>query len=329
MFNDEARIVSGVLGSGTQRPMVFTVGSERMRLDNSGNLGLNTTSFGTSAAGVLAIANGTAPSTSPANVGQLYVDSGALKYRGAGGNVTTFASASTDASAFASPVTIEASSGTALTVTNTGSGDSFRVNDAAGDGTPFLIDADGRVYIGRTSAFAGGRLEIQDDSTNSHLAMVSVSNTIRPTTIYARYRAGAAAVQDGDEIAKWDFRGNNSGLKDAASVSVFVDAAPGGSDMPGRIVFATTAVGSATPTERMRISQNGAVRVLQELRVDGDLGGEAGHNTITGTSDLTANSSGTGTVKFKGSSSRDSAGFIKIYIGTTAYYIPVFDAITG
>lgn len=66
-----------------------------------------------------------------------------------------------------------------------------------------------------------------------------------------------------------------------------------------------------------------------ELRISGDAGGQASHNTLTGTSDVTANSTGTGTIKFKGATSRDSSGFIKIYIGTTAYYVPVFSAITG
>lgn len=57
------------------------------------NLGVNTLSFGTSAAGVVSIANGTAPSSSPAGVGQLYVESGALKYRGSSGTVTTLGNA--------------------------------------------------------------------------------------------------------------------------------------------------------------------------------------------------------------------------------------------
>lgn len=64
---------------------------EKMRLDTSGNLGLGTASFGTSAAGVIGIANGTAPTTSPAGMGQLYVEAGALKYRGSSGTVTTIA----------------------------------------------------------------------------------------------------------------------------------------------------------------------------------------------------------------------------------------------
>lgn len=43
-----------------------------LRIDPSGNIGIGTTSFGTSAAGVLAIKNGTEPSTSPADMIQLY-----------------------------------------------------------------------------------------------------------------------------------------------------------------------------------------------------------------------------------------------------------------
>jgi len=66
---------------------------ERMRIDASGNVGIRTSSFGTSAAGVIGIANGTAPTTSPAGMGQLYVEGGALKYRGSSGTVTTIANA--------------------------------------------------------------------------------------------------------------------------------------------------------------------------------------------------------------------------------------------
>lgn len=44
---------------------------------------------GTSAANCLIMVNGTAPTTSPAGLGQLYVESGALYYRGSSGTVTT------------------------------------------------------------------------------------------------------------------------------------------------------------------------------------------------------------------------------------------------
>jgi hypothetical protein len=57
------------------------------------NFLLGATAAGTAAARVIGIGNGTAPSTSPAGMGQLYVEAGALKYRGSGGTVTVVAAA--------------------------------------------------------------------------------------------------------------------------------------------------------------------------------------------------------------------------------------------
>ncbi len=58
----------------------------------TGSVGVGTASFGTSAAGVVGIANGTAPSSSPANMVQLYAEdvtaSSELKVRDEGGTVT-------------------------------------------------------------------------------------------------------------------------------------------------------------------------------------------------------------------------------------------------
>jgi len=78
--------ISGTVGN----TISFT---QAMFLDASGNLGLGVTAFGTAAAKIIGIANGTAPTTSPANMGQLYVEAGALKYRGSSGTVTTIANA--------------------------------------------------------------------------------------------------------------------------------------------------------------------------------------------------------------------------------------------
>lgn len=66
-----------------------------------------------------------------------------------------------------------------------------------------------------------------------------------------------------------------------------------------------------------------------EFNASGDLGGIASTNGLTGISNLTTNSTGVGTILFKGTTNRNSSGFIKIYIGTTAYYVPVFSAITA
>ena len=63
-----------------------------MTLDASGNLLVGLATAGTTAAKTIQIANGTAP-TANVTGGQLYVESGALKFRGSSGTVTTIANA--------------------------------------------------------------------------------------------------------------------------------------------------------------------------------------------------------------------------------------------
>lgn len=64
------------------------------RLAAGGNIGIRTTSQFGGGQGVVAIANATvSPSVNPAGGGVLYVQDGALKYRGANGTVTVIASA--------------------------------------------------------------------------------------------------------------------------------------------------------------------------------------------------------------------------------------------
>lgn len=64
------------------------------RLGAGGNIGFRTTSQFGKGQGVIAIANASvAPSINPANGGILYVEEGALKYRGSNGTVTTLAPA--------------------------------------------------------------------------------------------------------------------------------------------------------------------------------------------------------------------------------------------
>jgi hypothetical protein len=86
MFGGMAFWVSNSAAIGSQ---TFT---QAMTLDASGNLLVGLTTAGTTAAKTIQIANGTAPSSNVAG-GQLYVEAGALKYRGSSGTVTTIANA--------------------------------------------------------------------------------------------------------------------------------------------------------------------------------------------------------------------------------------------
>jgi len=76
-------------------------GNERMRIFSNGNVGIGTTSFGTNASGVICIGNGTAPTSSPADMVQLYAEdvtaSSELRVRDEAGNVTTLSPHAKDA----------------------------------------------------------------------------------------------------------------------------------------------------------------------------------------------------------------------------------------
>jgi hypothetical protein len=65
---------------------------QAMTLDALGNFLVGLTAAGTTAAKTIQIANGTAP-TANVTGGQLYVEAGALKYRGSSGTITTLANA--------------------------------------------------------------------------------------------------------------------------------------------------------------------------------------------------------------------------------------------
>jgi hypothetical protein len=62
-------------------------------VSDQANVGIGQDTFGTSSKFVLAMANATAPTTSPAGCGQLYVEGGALKYRGSSGTISVIAPA--------------------------------------------------------------------------------------------------------------------------------------------------------------------------------------------------------------------------------------------
>lgn len=126
------------------------------------------------------------------------------------------------------------------------------------------------------------------------------------------YRTSAGSGTDWDEFPYLQF--------DAANLGLRLGGGTGATD----VLLAWIAANRAGVA-----SGDSLETVSGELRVAGDLGGIAGKMSLTSTSDVTANSSGVGTVLFKGTTSRNSSGFIKIYLGTTPYYIPIFSEITG
>jgi hypothetical protein len=82
-------------------------------------------------------------------------------------------------------------------------------------------------------------------------------------------------VQANDEIGAVVFVGaDGTKLVQGANIVALVDGTPGTDDMPGRLVFATTADGAVNPTERMRIGNIGYLKV-SNTGVYTDTGGGA------------------------------------------------------
>ena len=89
-----------------------------------------------------------------------------------------------------------------------------------------------------------------NDSTGSHIAI----GKGRSSTI--------GLVSSNDQLGAVSFQGGDGAKQlEAARIEAIVDNTPGTNDMPGRLVFSTTADGSASPTERMRISSAGDVSI--------------------------------------------------------------------
>jgi hypothetical protein len=81
-------------------------------------------------------------------------------------------------------------------------------------------------------------------------------------------RSGAASlgsntvVVNGSRLGTLTFHGaDGTSFIEAATVAGEVDGTPGTTDMPGRLVFSTTADGAGSPTERMRIDSSGRVGI--------------------------------------------------------------------
>lgn len=200
----------------------------------------------------------------------------------------------------------------------------------------------GFISVGSPNLFSspGGQLPLLQVNRNSAVAGLFLGNwsstaASAAQTVLAKSKSGSVntfgVVSNNDVVGEhWFVADDGDQFIPTALIRAEIDGTPSNNDMPGRLIFATTADGAQATSERMRITQAGVVELSTgELRVGGDQGGAAGKTTFTNGSDLTTNSSGVGTVKFKGATNRDSAGFVKCYVGNTAYYIPVFATING
>ena len=141
------------------------------------------------------------------------------------------------------------------------------------------IDSSGRLLVGTSTARAnlfnavispGLQLEAAGSLTSPN-RIISVVNNFATNgdgggvLALCRSKGGTLTsntlVTSGDQLGRFDFQGNDgTQFVSGAMIEAYVDGTSGADDMPGRLVFSTTADGASSPTERMRITQTGYLK---------------------------------------------------------------------
>ena len=246
------------LDTANSNVLLYTNSTVRATLNSSGNLGLGVTPSawsGVSNAGVIQTYSG-AISTTP----------------GGGFDTTTY-------------VTNAFYNGTNWIYRNTSSssrydqwGNQHRFFVAppgtAGNAITFTqamtLDGSGRLLVGTTAsrafgAFGQGNFQIETAVSSALETLISNRNDTGASVFgFGKSRGTAVAsntvVVSGDPLGTINWSGaDGTGLISAASIAAAVDGTPGTNDMPGRLVFSTTADGASSPTERMRIDSTGTL----------------------------------------------------------------------
>jgi len=246
---EEGNTSAEVIDTGSDgRFVVTTEGGERLRVDSSGRVGI-----GTTAPSHLLDLLGSAPrvrvkdSSTGATFGHFENNSGNF-YIGTdnstGGSLSAGNYARVIWSQGAYPLV-------------------FATNDTQ----RAQIDSSGRLLVGTsTSIGQGGLLQVVGGDAARPQIHRNVNDQYDAVITLSKARGtGTEAVSNNDDIGSIFFQGaNGSAFNTAARIQCSVDgtvSGGGANDMPGRLVFSTTADGASSPTERMRITANGSVLI--------------------------------------------------------------------
>jgi hypothetical protein len=125
-----------------------------------------------------------------------------------------------------------------------------------GDNERARIDSSGRLLVGTSSGSGNNLLQVQGESGSS----AGIGG------IVLRRGLAPSLLSSGSIMGRIDFGPNDGGV--GASIVGEGDAQQGTSDYPSRLVFSTTADGASSPTERMRITKEGASRFFCSTGAD-------------------------------------------------------------
>jgi hypothetical protein len=134
------------------------------------------------------------------------------------------------------------------------------------------VDSSGRLLVGTSTARSSGghtgsfQLEGTTFATATAAVTANSNDSNGAYLNFGKARGGSIGsttiVQNADVLGQIQFNGSDgASLQNAAFITALVDGTPGGGDMPGRLVFSTTADGATSPTERLRITSSGNVGI--------------------------------------------------------------------
>jgi hypothetical protein len=171
-----------------------------------------------------------------------------------------------------------AGSNTITLPTGAGSANQFLKNGSTAGSlgwSSMVEDSSGRLLVGTSSSTNNTRLEqklaiVSTGSSGTNYAGLGITtypgtNAGNASFIDLNRSRGATdgsmtAVASNDGLGYIVFRGaDGANFVSAAQIAADVDGTPGTNDMPGRLVFSTTADGASSPTERMRINSDGGI----------------------------------------------------------------------
>jgi hypothetical protein len=163
-----------------------------------------------------------------------------------------------------------------LRITQLGTGNALLVEDTTNpDATPFVIDASGNVLVGTTASITNGVVAtapvFQEHGLTNNSSSIGLTNwsstAARTPSVNFNRSAGntvgtrGGITTSGTGIGAISFSGDDgTNWLEAARIESQLDATGSTNDMPGRLVFSTTADGASSPTERMRIDNAGRIR---------------------------------------------------------------------
>ena len=165
------------------------------------------------------------------------------------------------------------------------------------------LDSSGRLLIGATSPdpLWGISAALAVEGTTGNTSAINIvrnsNDGSSPYLTFGKSRGTSigsdTVVQSGDSVGTIAFTAADGTDKahSASYIQAQIDGTPGGNDLPGRIIFATTSDDAASSTERVRIDKNG-----QLVLSNGSMSTAYG-NSICGGTNLELDT--TGVIKFR------------------------------